>query len=141
MPAGNYAVLRYIPDPARDEPVNAGIVASGPSGSGFYTDPLALDRMRAVDPFLDPLTLDYVREYMERVTREPALVSRPETIETVEPWQAEFVDVLRGQLPERFTLGRSLFIDYADESREAMDSAGADLVKRLVRPIPTAAQT
>ena len=136
MLAGNYAVLRYIADPARDEPINAGILASGPSGAGFYTDSLALDRMRSVDPSLDPLTLDHVKDYMDRAAREPALRVRPGGIEAVEPWQPGFVDALRGQLPERFTLGRSLFIDYADESREAMDSAGADLVKRLVKPPP-----
>ncbi|MGD9891155.1 MAG: DUF3037 domain-containing protein [Dehalococcoidia bacterium] len=135
MPAGTYAIVRYIPDPARDEPINIAVIASGPAGAVFKTDPVALDRMRVCDPYVDAATIPYFTEYAERLVSGPILRFNIQGPEEIQPWSPAFLDALRDQLPERFTLGRVLFIEYADESRAAMEDAAADLVIRLVKPI------
>lgn len=134
MPAGTYAVVRYIADPARDEPINVGIVARGPAGAVFKTDATALDRMRLTDPYVDPATFGHITEYLNDLVSRPLLRFALTGPETVAPWQPGFLDALRARLPERFTAGDALFIEYADESRAAMENAAADLVERLVKP-------
>jgi hypothetical protein len=135
MPAGTYAVVRYIADPARDEPINIGVAARGPAGAVFRTDQAALDRMRVTDPYIDPVTIPHVVEYIERLVDEPILRLGANGAEAIEPWSPDFLAALGEQLPERFTLGRPLFIEYADESRAAMEAAAEDLSARLVKPV------
>jgi hypothetical protein len=135
MPAGQYSVVRYVPDPVRDEPINIGIIATGPAGAVFVSDDAAFERMRIVDPFLDADTIPHIQDYIDRLVREPVTRVAERTVETIDPWMPGFLDSLRDRFPERFVLGRLLYIEYADESREAMADAAADLADRLVKPV------
>ena len=91
MPAGDYAVLRFTPDAGRDEPINIGVVMAGPAGALFMTDPAALERMREVDPDLDPETCQDIQEYMTRLTSRTALKVGADKVEYIEPWKPGFL--------------------------------------------------
>ena len=134
MPAGTYAVVRYIPDPARDEPINIGIIATGPAGAAFATDSAALERMRLLDPYVDPDSIAHIQEYLARLMDESVITVSASGVTEVQPWQPEFLQAVASRLPERFTLGRSLYIEYADESHDALTAAAKDLADRLVKP-------
>jgi hypothetical protein len=135
MPAGQYAVLRYIPDPARDEPINVGLIANGPAGAVYKTNTEALERVRKTDPFIDRDTLHHLTDHMEQLISGAVQLPSATGWDRVEPWQPEFLAAICRRVPERFVVGQARFIDYADESLDAMTTAAAELVGRLVKPV------
>ena len=94
MPAGTFAVVRYIPDPARDEPINVGIIATGPAGAVFRTDDKAWARIRGSDMHVDPDTLGHAQEYLEAMTSHSVLVLKADGIHEIQPWDDSFCQTL-----------------------------------------------
>lgn len=141
MPAATYAIIRFVADPWRDEPINVGIIVAGTAGALASLDPAALGRMQAADSCLDPAILEDVQEYVSGILSEPIVQVRDGRVERIAPDEPEYLVVLSEQLPRRFALGRVLQIELADTRRETMDQAATELLSALVAPSTARAAT
>lgn len=140
MLAVEYAVVRFITDPVRDEPINIGIIISAPAGAAFISPPLTGERMMAVDPYLDIEAAEEILAFLAALAARPALRVQPDRIEVVEPGMAGFLPLLAGQLPRRCELGRVLRLAVDGNSDEDTRQALSDLVDGLVAPPTTERQ-
>ncbi len=64
MTEANYSILRYIPDPMRNEPINIGIVVWSGDIHEVLVDREALSRVLAANPALDKASFDNFPEYI-----------------------------------------------------------------------------
>jgi hypothetical protein len=135
VPRGYYSVLRYVPDPARNEPVNIGIVITGPSGGLCQFDDRALERAKAQDPFVDRPGLEHLKHYFAELVESPRTAFRQGMVVTAAPHEPAFLTLIRDMHFEQLSVSEPLQVELLDESRGSMEEAVKDLVGRLVVPL------
>ena len=141
MLVGTYAILRFIANPWRDEPINIGIVIAGPAGASLHVDDAAPARMQAADPCLDPAVPDDLRQYLHSLLTEPVLHLRDGRLEPISPADPAYLPALAELLPRRFALGQPLSVELADTQPETQARTAAELIRLVVTPAATTTTT
>lgn len=122
MTSAQYAVVRVIADPARDEPVNVGVLLWSKSTYRLAVDREALQYVARRHPFLASDALLFVEDYLRRnldISGEYV----PEAI------TAAIKNLSRPPV----SLTEPRFIALARESADAVEAALDELVDRVVR--------
>ena len=65
MTAARYSLIRFLADPARNEPINVGVIAWDASGVRLGLDDAALYRVYRLNPNLAKAAVDHVEELLE----------------------------------------------------------------------------
>jgi hypothetical protein len=124
MTRAQYSVIRYIGDPARNEPLNVGIIVWNETGFALQIDEGAVARVIRENPHLERDALLYLDEYVrQRLAR------------TVPPFTDDgFLRVIAEQsgFPVLLTTPRVTTI--AEEGEPGIQSALDQLLGRIVRP-------
>lgn len=134
MLSGEYAVVRFVADMARDEPVNIGIIVSGSSGTVFLADDAAIQRMYLADPVLTADDVNAVLGFIADRVRSPAEQITLHGVVRTEPGEAGFIDAIRDQLPERFIVSDARFVEFSAPGSQAMETVAHGILARLVTP-------
>jgi hypothetical protein len=121
MPA-RYSVIRYIPDPARNEALNVGILLWDEAGSRLRIDPAAVQRVIRENPRLDTHGLDS----LETILRDNLVLG---TFDQKRLFR--FLEAHPG-FPVSFTEPR--YTTLPDEQPAPLDVTLERLINRVVRP-------
>ncbi|MDP9365149.1 MAG: DUF3037 domain-containing protein [Chloroflexota bacterium] len=124
MIPARYAVIRYVADPARNEPVNVGIVLWNDVASRLRLDEEALARVVRGNPHLSRDALHYLDQFLR------ARLVGDRRQNGSQPMEDRIQE--RSQFPVLFTESRLTTV--RDASDEALDAELAGLVARIVRP-------
>ncbi len=124
MKPASYAVIRYIADPARNEPVNVGVVLWNELGSRLKVDDEAIARVVRDNPHLSRDALRYLDGFLRR--RLDADRSDDGTADIAREIQT------RSQFPVVFTA--PLFTTVDGDTDAALDTELDSLLARIVRP-------
>ncbi len=124
MRLAHYAVIRYVADPARNEPVNVGIVLWNDAGSRLRLDDEAVARVVRDNPHLSRDSLLYLNRFLSR----RLAVNRP--LNGTGPLEDRIQE--GSQFPVFFTEAR--FTTVRDGSEDALDTELEGLLGRIVRP-------
>lgn len=124
MKPANYAVIRYIADPARNEPVNVGVVLWNEIGSRLKLDDQAIARVVRDNPHLSRDALLYLDDFLRRrLIADRSLTGSTDIGREIRQ---------RSQFPVVVT--EPLFTTVADETEDALDAELDSLLARVVRP-------
>ncbi len=124
MKPAQYAVVRYVADPARNEPINVGIVVWTELTSSFRLEPTALERVVRENPHLDKDSLLYLDPFLRQTFAPERPLDGPQTIERR----------LREQRLFPVVFSEPRFTTAADGSEGALEAALDRLLIRVVRP-------
>jgi hypothetical protein len=124
MIPAQYSLIRYIPDPARNEPLNVGILVWSGSGIRLRLEPQALERIIRENPHFQKSALSLLEDSL---ASEVAQAARDEPLRAV----PRFLDEQRG-FPVLFSEARHTMIEA--ETEEALDETLTRLLERIVRP-------
>ncbi|CAN5533724.1 hypothetical protein BH20ACT17_BH20ACT17_13340 [soil metagenome] len=122
MEPANYSVIRYMPDPARGERLNIGVLLWTPRRYVLRMDDDALDRVVRENPHLERESLYYVT---------PAIRDRLTGDGSLEEQVAGFLANQSG-FPADLTEPR--YVSVSDLSAETLDETADGLIARIVRP-------
>lgn len=123
MKSASYAVVRYVPDPGRNEALNVGIVVWDEEEYRVKVDSRAAERIIKQSPWLERDALMYLEPWLhERIG--PTESFRPERAAAMIEGQSGF--------PVWFTEPRHTSID--ESHAQGIDDALDRLVTRIVRP-------
>jgi hypothetical protein len=120
---GHYSVVGYMPDPARQETLNIGVLAWSPRGYRLQLDPEAIARVVRENPKLERDALLYVEAMLDQ--RLDSAVASPEQ-----------------DIPRLIESQRGFPVSFSEARYTAIPEVGADplgatvtdLVNRVVRP-------
>ncbi len=124
MTPASYAVIRYVADPARNEPVNGGVVLWNEVGSRLKLDDQAIARVVRDNPHLSRDALRYLDDFLRR----RLIARRPLDAPTDLGREMQ----KRSQFPVLFSA--PLFTTVADATEDALDRELGSLLARVVRP-------
>lgn len=123
MKAANYALIRYLADSARDEPLNIGVLLWDNEQYLLRLDDAAIQRVIRFNPHLDREALDFIESFLSD--------------SLLQDWPGDPDEVAR--FLAHIDLGPVLltgprFGSYDEEDPEAFASLAERLLARLVRP-------
>ncbi len=124
MIEAQYAVIRYIADPARKEPLNIGVVLWHDLGCRLQLDSDAITRVVRENPYLTADSLMYVEPFI----RNRLALDRPVN------GSVDLRGRVRGASQFPVVLSDPLMTMVIDESEGSLDEEVADLIARIVRP-------
>ncbi len=124
MKTAHYAVVRYVADPARNEPVNVGIVLWSGYESRIKFEPDALARVVRQNPHLTGDSLLYLEPFLKSKLAGDKLHNGSFDFDQ---WDREV-----NLFP--VIVSKPLFTSVGDTSEEALDDEVESLLSRIVRP-------
>ncbi len=131
---GHFVVAKYLPDPVRDEPINAAVVGMLGGMVRVGSHPLAMQRVFREDPQCDRRSVEALPELLESWTNSALVHLRGQT-------------TLEGDTPERLVRllrlesGPHLFFSDAGSfeasniSPAELEDAVTELTERLIKPL------
>lgn len=124
MKPAQYAVVRYVADPARNEPINVGMVVWNDVTSSLRLDPAALERVVRENPHLGKDSVLYLDPFLKEQFAAERPLQGPRTVEQRVREQRLF--------PVVFSEPR--FTTVEDGSEGALEVALERLLARVVHP-------
>jgi len=122
MEPASYSVIRYMPDPARGERLNIGVLLWTPHRYVVLLDDGALDRVVRENPHLERESLYYVH---------PAI---RDLLDTDGPMDKRVSDLLANQKGFPADLTEARYVAVPDMTADALGDTADELIARVVRP-------
>ena len=134
---GQFSVIRYIPDPARNEPVNVGVVLKFGEEVEVKTHRDAVRRAITSDPQADESALGRIDGFLERMTQEPQLLIDRHSGQPrdVPPEDGDFLHALSQQSTGKLLFAEPQYIEISSGRKEELERHLSALVDRLARPL------
>src|SRR5438128_1096878 len=124
MRPANYSVIRYIADPARNEPLNLGIIVWTKEGFAAKIDENAVARVVRENPHLERDALLYVDGFIHQ-----------QLARTVPPFTKDgFLRVVAEQAGFPVSFSEPRYTTLSGEGGQALEETLDRLLARIVRP-------
>lgn len=133
----SFSVIRYITDPARNEPINVGIVLQCGERVNIRINREAIRRAITSDPQADESALFRLDSFLSEYIQQQRVASEAgtDTAQTINPLNKDYLRLLAKQSIGKLFFSESQFVDVPSSQSEDIDRTLNMLEARLVRPL------